>query len=180
MHKGDLVGPLRSPAGFHILKLVDYRGQAQGTVTQTRARHILIRTGDTTSDDDARTRLAQLRLRIQGGDDFSELAQANSEDSATAANQGLLGWVSPGDLVPEFEQVMNGLAVGAVSEPFKTPLGWHLVQVLERRQQDSSQESLRAKAMEAIRTRKTEEELEAWLRRLREEAYVEVHLETEG
>ncbi|CAK0748758.1 Chaperone SurA [Gammaproteobacteria bacterium] len=181
MKKGDLAGPLRSPAGMHVIKLVDYRGQEVGTVAQTRAQHILIRTGENTTDDEARTRLTQLRQRIQGGDSFGELARAHSEDSATASNQGSLGWVNQGDLVPEFEQVMNSLAPNAISGPFKTPFGWHIVQVLERRQQSSNtQDSLRAKAMDAIRTRKTEEELEAWLRRLREEAYVEFRLETDN
>jgi len=181
MKKGDLSGPLRSPAGIHLVKLLDYRGQEEGTVTQTRARHILIHTGENTTDDEARTRLIQLRQRIQGGDDFGELARASSEDSATATNQGSLGWVNQGDLVPEFEQMMNSLALNAISEPFKTPFGWHIVQVQERRQQsNNTHDSLRAKAMEAIRTRKTEEELEAWLRRLREEAYVELRLEMDS
>ncbi|CAK0767898.1 Chaperone SurA [Gammaproteobacteria bacterium] len=180
MRKGDIAGPMRSPAGFHIIKLVDYRGQMKDIVTQTRARHILIRTNENTGDEDARARLSQLRLRIQGGDDFGELARAHSEDSATAANQGALGWVNQGDLVPEFEQEMNALALNAISEPFKTPFGWHIVQVLERRKQDNAQENSRTKAMEAIRIRKTEEELEAWIRRLREEAYVEIRLDSMG
>lgn len=180
MHKGDISEPVRGPAGFYLIKLVDYRDQTIGTVTQTQARHILIRTGENTSDDDARTRLAQLLLRIQGGDDFGELARAHSEDSATAANQGSLGWVNQGDLVPEFEEVMNNLALQEISKPFKTSFGWHIVQVLGRRQQENSRDSSRAKAMDAIRTRKTEEELEAWIRRLREEAYVEIRLDAEN
>ncbi len=180
MKKGQLAGPIRSPAGFHIIKVLDYRNEAQARITQTRARHILIRTGESVSDEDAKNRLEQLRVRIQGGDDFGELARAHSEDTASAANQGNLGWVNPGDLVAEFEKVMDSLPVNQVSTPFKTPFGWHILQVQERRQQDSGSETLRSRAMEAIRSRKTEEEQESWLRRLREEAYVELRLDTEG
>ena len=179
MQRGDLIGPLRSPAGFHLIKLLDYRGQISNTITQTRARHILIRTGENTSDEDAHNRLAQLRLRIQNGENFGELARAHSEDSATVASQGSLGWINQGDSVSEFDEVMNKLAINAVSEPFKTPLGWHIVQVLERRQRDNTQDNLRAKALEAIRSRKIEEGLDSWLRRLREEAYIEIRLDTE-
>ncbi len=180
MHKGDLAGPLRGPSGFHIVQLVDYRNQSEATITQTLARHILIKTSENVTDDEARTRLTQLRTRIQGGDNFGELARSNSEDTVSAANKGSLGWVNPGDLVPEFEHVMNDLAPTAISEPFKTSFGWHIVQVLERRQQNDAQGKVRANATEAIRTRKTEEELDAWLRRLREEAYVELRLDNEG
>ena len=180
MHKGDLAGPLRGPSGFYLVQLVDYRDQAVGTITQTLARHILIRTGENVTDQEARARLAQLRTRIQGGDDFGELARANSADTASSAHNGSLGWVSPGELVPEFEHVMNDLAPGAISEPFKTSFGWHIVQVLERRQQSNTQGALRASATEAIRTRKTEEMLDAWLRRLRDEAYVEIRLDADG
>lgn len=178
MNKGQIAGPIRSPAGFHIIKLLDYRGQRIESITQTRARHILIRTGEHISDEDAKTRLNQLKIRIEGGDDFGELARAHSEDSATSTNYGSLGWVNQGDLVPEFEQTMNSLSINTISEPFKTSFGWHIVQVLERRQQNNSQENARVKATEAIRLRKIEEELEAWIRRLREEAYVEIRLDT--
>lgn len=177
MKPGEVAGPLQGPAGFHLLKLLDYRSQSSHTVGQTRVQQILIRTGDNTTDEDARERLLQLRGRIQGGESFGELARTHSEDSTTAHRQGMLGWVNPGDLAPEFEQTMNRLSSGELSPPFKTPFGWHLIQVLERRQQNNQKENLRAKALETIRTRKTEEELEAWLRRLREEAYVEIRLD---
>ncbi len=180
MRKGEVVGPVRGPSGFHIVKFVDYRNQAVGTVTQTLVRHILIHTSENVTDEEARAHLAQLRIRIQSGEDFGELARANSEDTASAANKGSLGWVNPGDLVADFEKVMDGLIPGAISEPFKTSFGWHIAQVQERRQQNNTQEKLRTNATEAIRTRKTEEGLDAWLRRLREEAYVEIHLDSDG
>ena len=143
-------------------------------VTQTKARHILIKTNEVTSDFEAQTRLEGLKGRIEQGDDFAELARANSEDTTTAANGGLLEWVNPGEMAPEFEEVMNSLSDNQVSGPFKSRFGWHLVQVLERRQYDNTQEALRINAANQIKKRKIEEELQAWLRQLRDESYVEV------
>ena len=131
--KGEVSGLLRSPSGFNIIKLVDIKGGAPDSVTQTNARHILVRTNELVSEEDARTRLNQLRQRIQGGDDFATLAQAHSDDTGSALKGGDLGWVSPGDTVPEFEEVMDALTPGQVSEPFESPFGWHIVQVQERR-----------------------------------------------
>ena len=178
MDPGDVSEVLRSPSGFHIVKLVDARyGGDEHIVRQTHARHILIRPDEVTSADEARRRLAQLRQRIEGGDDFEELARAHSEDRGSAVKGGDLGWVSPGDVVPEFERVMNALPPGSVSPPFQTPFGWHIVQVLERRDHDSTTEVQRARAREIIRERKLDEEVEAWLRRLRDEAYIEYRLQ---
>jgi peptidyl-prolyl cis-trans isomerase SurA len=175
--KGEVSGLLRSPSGFNIIKLVDIKGGAPDSVTQTNARHILVRTNELVSEEDARTRLNQLRQRIQGGDDFATLAQAHSDDTGSALKGGDLGWVSPGDTVPEFEEVMDALTPGQVSEPFESPFGWHIVQVQERRSQDTADDLLRLKAREAIQRRKAEEATEAWLRQLRDEAYVEVRLD---
>ncbi len=177
--KGEITEPLRSPSGFNIIKLTDIKGGAPDNVTQTHARHILVRTNELVSDADAKTRLTQLRQRIQGGDDFATLARAHSEDTGSALKGGDLGWVSPGDTVPEFEEAMNALAPGEISEPFKSPFGWHIVQVQERRTQDTADELLRLKAREAIQRRKAEEATEAWLRQLRDEAYVEVRSDGE-
>lgn len=177
MKPGDISDLIRSPSGFHIIKLYDHRGSDQHTITQTHARHILIRTNDLVSDDDARERLAQLKQRIEGGDDFAALARAHSDDPTSAAKGGDLGWVNPGDLDPQFEEVMNGLAPGKLSEPFRTQYGWHIVQVLARREHDDSAEYRRSTAREMIRKRKAEEEIEVWLRRLRDEAYVEYRLD---
>jgi peptidyl-prolyl cis-trans isomerase SurA len=112
-------------------------------------------------------------MRIEGGEDFGELARSHSDDRGSAMNGGDLGWVNPGDMVPEFEQMMKSLESGETSKPFQTQFGWHIVRVMERRNHDGTQEIMRSKAREAIRERKIDEEREAWLRRLRDEAYVE-------
>lgn len=173
---GEVSNPIRSPSGFHLVKLLETRGAARQTVTQTHARHILIKTNDALSDEEARQSLLRLRERAVNGENFGELARANSNDTVSAARNGDLGWVAPGTLVPNFEQVMNSLQPGETSEPFQTRFGWHLVQVLERRQQDAANEAQRAAAREALFRRKAEEEWEQWLRRLRDETYVEVRL----
>ncbi|MFY9974385.1 MAG: peptidylprolyl isomerase [Chromatiaceae bacterium] len=177
MAPGEVTEPLRSPSGFNIIKLTDIKGGGPQSVTQIHARHILVRTNELVSDADAKTRLGQLRTRILGGDDFATLARAHSDDTGSALKGGDLGWLSPGDTVPEFEDVMNGLAPNDVSEPFQSPFGWHIVQVLERRTQDATDDLLRLKAREAIQRRKAEEATDAWLRRLRDEAYVELRLD---
>lgn len=180
MAPGEITEPLRSPSGFNIIKLTDVKGGGPQSVTQTNARHILVRTNELVSDADAKTRLEQLRSRILGGDDFATLARAHSDDTGSALKGGDLGWVSPGDTVPEFEEAMNALAPNAVSEPFQSPFGWHIVQVLERRTQDATDDLLRLKAREAIQRRKAEEATDAWLRQLRDEAYVELRSERDA
>lgn len=174
MKPGDISAPIRSPSGFHIIALLDRR-DADGVriVKQTQVRHILVRTDELTSDEDARTRLEQLKQRIEGGDDFANLARSNSDDATSAVNGGSLGWVNPGDLVARFEEAMAELASGTVSEPFQTQFGWHIAQVTDRRDHDNTDESKRAQARESIRQRKTEEEIQTWLRSVRDEAYVE-------
>lgn len=178
MRPGDFSELIRSPSGFHIIKLEDIRDSTKNVVTQTHARHILIRTDELITDEDARTRLEQLAMRIKGGDDFAELARAHSNDPVSAAEGGDLGWVSPGDLVGDFEEVMNSLAPNELSRPFQTQYGWHIVQVLERREYDNTEELKRSRAREAIRKRKLEEAHEIWLREMRDEAYVEYRLES--
>ncbi|NBC49410.1 MAG: molecular chaperone SurA [Gammaproteobacteria bacterium] len=179
--RGELTDPIRSPSGFHIIKVSDIKGDAPEPVTQTHARHILIRTSEVVSDEDAKRRLEQLRLRIVGGDDFATLARSHSDDTGSALNGGDLGWVNPGDTVPDFEDEMDSLAPGEISQPFESPFGWHIVQVIERRDQDTADELLRLRAKDALRLRKAEEAKEIWLQRLRDEAYVEIRLdELEG
>jgi peptidyl-prolyl cis-trans isomerase SurA len=178
MSKGDISDPIRSPSGFHIVQLTDVRDQNQRHVTkQSLARHILIRTNEVTSDADARNRLAQLLIRLEGGEDFATLARAHSDDRGSAANGGELGWTSPGALVPQFEEEMNKLQPGQISQPFKSPFGWHIVQLIDRRTHDDTDQFLKNKAREFLTERKIEEETETWLRRLRDEAYVEYRLE---
>jgi peptidyl-prolyl cis-trans isomerase SurA len=179
MHDGEIVGPFRSRNGFHILKAEAFRNaeQPRHLVHQTHARHILIRTDEVTSDTDARQRLEQLRERALQGDDFAALARSSSDDQASAIKGGDLGWVSPGNMVPAFEEVMNRTPVGAISEPFKTRFGWHIVQVLAHRNHDETEEAKRLEARKAVRDRKAKEAKQQYLRRLRDQAYVELRLQ---
>lgn len=177
MQPGEVSGVLRSPAGFHVLKLLERRGAGTAKpVTQTRARHILIRTNEVVSEEDARRRLQVLRERIEAGADFAELARLNSEDG-TAARGGDLGWVYPGDTVPEFERAMNALKPGELSAPVRTPFGFHLIRVEERRAGDPSAERRRQQARQALRERKADEAYQEWLRQLRDRTYVEMRLD---
>jgi peptidyl-prolyl cis-trans isomerase SurA len=178
MKPGDVNGPLRSPAGFHIVQLVDLRGAGtQAPVRQTRIRHILIRTSETVSESEARRKLLDLRERVvTGGADFGELARVHSDDG-TAARGGELDWIYAGDTVPEFEHAFEELKVGEVSQPVRTPFGYHLIQVLERRSSDVSPERRRLQARQALRERKADEAYQEWLRQLRDSTYVELRLE---
>ena len=180
MRPGEVSEPLRSPAGFHVLKLNDRRdgGTSAAPVTQTRARHILVRTSEVVSENEARRRLADLRERItNGGADFAALAKAHSDDTTSAARGGELDWIYPGDTVPDFERALQELQPGELSQPVKTPFGYHLIQVLERRASDVSQERRRLEARKVLRERKSEETYQEWLRQLRDQAYVELRLE---
>ena len=172
------VGPLiRSPSGFHIIKMAELKGRSKHMITQTQARHILIKLNELINDQEAQKRLLALKDRVENGDDFAVLARSHSDDKASALKGGSLGWVSPGYLVPPFEEAMNKLAVNALSAPVQTQFGWHLIQVLERQDRDNSVEYKRSRAREQIRQRKIEEETELWLRRLRDEAFVDIRLE---
>ena len=178
MKAGEVSEVLRSPAGFHLVKLVDRRGLDSGApVTQTHARHILVRTSEVVSESEARRRLLDLRERIlTGGADFAALARVHSDDNS-AARGGELDWIYPGDTVPDFERAMQELKPGEISQPVKTPFGYHLIQVLERRSADMSPERRRLQARQALRERKSEEAYQEWLRQLRDQAYVELRLE---
>ncbi len=174
---GEVSNPIRSPSGFHIIKVLETRGNDQYIVNQTLARHILIRPNELISDDDARIRLEQLRARVLGGEDFGELARSHSDDRGSAIKGGELGWLNPGSLIPRFEEVSDSLAPGEISEPFKTQFGWHIVQVMDRREHDNTEDIVRVKAREQIRERKLEEEGQGWLRQIRDSAYVEYRLD---
>jgi len=174
---GEVTDPIRSASGFHLIQVTDIRGEGPQAVNQTHARHILIRTSEVVSDDEAKQRLEQLRLRIVGGADFASLARAHSDDTGSALQGGDLGWVNPGDTVPAFEETMDSLAAGEVSQPFESPFGWHIVQVLGRRDQDTTDELLRLRAKDVLRQRKAEEATDLWLQQLREQAYVELRLD---
>ena len=174
---GEVSRVLRSPAGFHLLKLVDRRGGAIAVspVQQTRARHILVKTSEMVSESEAKRRLVALKERIDNGADFAELARQHSND-LSAAKGGDLGWLTAGDTVPEFERPMDALKLGQISEPVQSPFGWHLIQVLERRV-DASQERLHQNARQILRERKSDEAYQDWLRQMRDRAYVEYRLE---
>jgi peptidyl-prolyl cis-trans isomerase SurA len=177
MKPGEVSGIMRSPAGFHLIKLIGVRGGgAPVLVEQTHARHILVKTSEIVSEADARRKLNSLRERITHGADFGELAKLNSDDLSSIKG-GDLGWVYPGDTVPEFERNMNNLKVGEVSEPFASPFGWHLMEVLERRKADVSGERKRQETRQILRERKADEAYQEWLRQLRDRAFVEYRLD---
>lgn len=177
MRPGDISPILRSANGFHIVKLVGRKGGLSlPPVQQTHARHILIRVNELVSESDARHKMTGLRDRLQHGGDFAELARLFSQDGS-AAKGGDLGWIYPGDTVPEFERAMNGLSINEISQPVQSPFGFHLIQVLERRTQDVSEERKRMAARQALRERKLDEAYQDWLRQIRDRAYVEYRLE---
>jgi len=174
---GEVTDILKSANGFHIVKLLDKRGRnVQPSIQQTHARHILIRTKEGVTDTDARERLARLRERIIAGADFAELAKVHSDDPSNAKG-GDLGWISPGDTVPEFERTMNQLRDNEISAPIQSPFGWHLVQVIERRTEGVSEDRKRLVARNTIRARKADEAYQDWLRQTRDRAFVEYRLE---
>jgi peptidyl-prolyl cis-trans isomerase SurA len=167
-----------SPSGFHIFKLLGRRAQEAPTVIidQTHARHILVKINELTSEGDAKLRIIQLKERLDKSENFEEIARLYSEDTS-AASGGDLGWLSPGDTVPDFEKAMNALLPGQISEPVKSQFGWHLIQVLERRSEDISLNRRRQTAHQAIRTRKADVVIQEWLRQLRDQAYIEYRLD---
>jgi peptidyl-prolyl cis-trans isomerase SurA len=179
---GELGPIVRSPGGFHILKLAGRRSAvdgklAGGPVQQTRVRHILLRVSEVTPESDVLRRLTDLRQRVvNGGQDFGQLARLHSVDPS-ATRGGDLGWIYPGDTVPEFEKVMDTLKIGEVSEPIHSPFGWHLVQVQERRTEESPMERNRFAARQALRDRKADEAFQEWLQQLRDRTYVELKLD---
>lgn len=177
MKKGDVSAVVRSPAGFHVMQLADQRDRGAPTVVdQTRVRHILVRVSETTSEAEARARIDRVRDRLESGAKFEDMARINSED-ASSAKGGDLGWINPGDTVPEFEQALAKLAIGEMSRPVRTPFGWHLMKVEERRQQDISRDRRREQARQALRQRKGDELFSDFVRQTRDRAYVELKVD---
>ena len=176
MKPGEVASPVRTPTGFHIVRLDDTRGASTGPmlVEQIHARHILLRPNEVQDDATTRQRLAALRDRILAGEDFGALASVTSEDPGSASRGGDLGWSSPGTFDPEFETVLSTLEPDQISEPFRTQFGWHIIQLLGKRTFDQSEEVRRQRVLTALRESKVDEETELWLRRLRDETYVEV------
>jgi peptidyl-prolyl cis-trans isomerase SurA len=177
MQVGEVSKPLRSPNGFHILKLTNRRGGSSPLVVdQTHARHILIKLSEVVSEKEAKQKMDGIKERLDNGTKFEDMARQYSEDGS-ANSGGDLGWVNPGDTVPQFEQAMNSLAPGEISAPVRSPFGWHIIQVLERRKQDMTKEAARLKARQEIRARKADEAYQDWIRELRDRAFVELRLE---
>jgi peptidyl-prolyl cis-trans isomerase SurA len=173
MKRGDVSGVLRSAGGFHVVKLVDERSLNKAMVVeQTHARHILVKVNESASEAEAKARIDRLRERIVGGEKFADVARANSEDTSSAKG-GDLGWLSPGDTVPQFEQAMDKLKPNELSQPVRTPFGWHLIEVLGRRKQDVTETRRREQARAALRERKSDEGFGDFLRQLRDRTYVE-------
>jgi peptidyl-prolyl cis-trans isomerase SurA len=179
MKVGDVSDIIRTPGGFHIIKLMEKQGGDQVMVTQTLVRHILIKPSAVVSDTDARSRIQHLRNRVMSGENFAQLAKSNSDDTASAVEGGSLGWTTPGQMAPEFEDAMNNTPTGEISPAFSSPFGWHILKVDDRRKYDGTLEFRKNKAREIITKRKMEEELELWLRRLRDEAYVDIRINKE-
>jgi peptidyl-prolyl cis-trans isomerase SurA len=177
MKVGEVSAPLRSPNGFHVLKLNNKRGgNSPLVIQQTHARHILIKLSEIMSEKDGKLKIDDIKERLDNGEKFEALARQYSEDS-TASTGGDLNWVNPGDTVPQFEKAMNELKDLQISPPVRTQFGWHLIQVMERRSQDMSKEAARLKARQEIRAKKADEAYQDWIRELRDRAYVEIRLE---
>lgn len=173
---GEVTQPVRTPPGFIILKLLDKRGGDTQVRDEVHVRHILIKPSQIRSEAESRRLIERLRDRIEAGEDFAELARNFSEDPGSALNGGDLNWIDPSSLVPEFREVMANSANGQLSEPFQSQFGWHILEVQGRRATDASAEFREQQAMNLLRNRKYDEELQAWLRQIRDEAYVEVKL----
>ena len=177
MKPGDVSAPVRTPSGFHIVKLNERRsGEAQVMVNQIHLRHILMKTNELDDDETVRQKLAKLRTRIEKGEDFAGIASTSSEDPGSAPDGGDLGWTGPNTFVPEFDKAIADLKPNEISEPFKTRYGWHIVQMLGTRTYDSTDDVRRQRAFAAIRESKADEETELWLRRLRDDAFVEIKM----
>jgi peptidyl-prolyl cis-trans isomerase SurA len=177
MKPGDVSAPVRTPSGFHIVKLNERRsGEAPVIINQVHLRHILMKPNELDDDETVRQKLAKYRDRIIKGESFAGIASTASEDPGSAPDGGDLGWAGPGTFVPEFDKAIADLKVDEISEPFKTRYGWHIVQMLGTRTYDSTDDVRRQKAYAAIRESKADEETELWLRRLRDDAFIELKM----
>ena len=177
MGAGDVSAPIRSASGYHIIKVLELRGGSEQIVQQTKARHILVKPNEIRSETETRTLIEDIYRQLQQDpDQFETLAKTYSDDPGSALQGGSLGWVNPGTMVPEFEQQMQAAQIGEISQPFRSDFGWHILQVEERRSQDMSEEFRRSRARQMLQKRRFDEELDGWLREIRQNAYVEIKL----
>ncbi|HAG95702.1 MAG: molecular chaperone SurA [Pseudomonadales bacterium] len=177
MGAGDVSAPIRSASGYHIIKVLELRGGTEQIVQQTKARHILVKPNEIRSETETRTLIEDIYRQLQQDpDQFETLAKTYSDDPGSALQGGSLGWVNPGTMVPEFEQQMQAAQIGEISQPFRSDFGWHILQVEERRSQDMSEEFRRSRARQMLQKRRFDEELDGWLREIRQNAYVEIKL----
>jgi peptidyl-prolyl cis-trans isomerase SurA len=178
MKVGDISQPIRTPSGYHLFRLNELRGGVQqAVVSQVHARHVLLRTSELEDDQTVEQKLADIRNRvINGKEDFAAIAAVTSQDPGSAADGGDLGWAGPGTFVPEFEKQIEALSENEITQPFKSQYGWHIVQLLGRRMHDATDDVRRQRAFAELRESKAEEETELWLRRLRDEAFVEYRM----
>jgi peptidyl-prolyl cis-trans isomerase SurA len=171
---GQVSDPIRSDAGYHLLKLYERRGGGKQLIEQHFARHILLKPNQIRDEQATIAELNGLREQVLAGEEFAKLSKQLSEDPGSALKGGELGWSTPGMFVPEFEETMNSIALNEISAPFASQFGWHILQVTERRDQDFSSEILRNRAQNMLRERKYEEELQVWLQEIRDEAFIEI------
>lgn len=173
LRAGQAAGPLQSPSGYHVIQLVEVRGKGE-VIQQTKARHILLKASAIRSDEQTRQLATELRTKIKAGTPFADLARQYSEDIGSAMEGGELGWTSPGQMVEAFQQAMEKTTVGEISEPFRSRYGWHIVQVEDRRLQDVTDDMRRNLARNYLQQKKYQEELDTWLRKIRDEAYIDI------
>lgn len=176
MSAGDISRPLKAGNGFHIIKVLQKRGGNSVLTPQTHVRHILIKPSEIRTDQQAQALIVELRDRIVSGESFADIATNNSDDTSSLADGGDLDWVNPGEMADEFRAVMGESVIDVISEPFRTDFGWHILQVLERREHDVGLEIKRRRAKEFVYQRKFKEEVEIWLREERDDAYVDIKL----
>ena len=174
MSVGETSNPIKSASGFHIIQIADKRGGSTFLITQTNVRHILVMPNEIRSDADAKARIDQIYNKLTNGGDFTELAKEYSDDPGSAVNGGDLGWINPGDMVPAFDNMMNDIAPGQLSQPFKSKFGWHVLEVEGRKETDMAEQVQRNQIKQMLQARQFEEELPIWLRKIRSESYVDI------
>ncbi|MDH4073399.1 MAG: peptidylprolyl isomerase, partial [Gammaproteobacteria bacterium] len=177
MQAGDVSEPIRAISGYHIVRVNEIQGVTQKSeIEQTRIRHILVTPDEIIDDETARQQLEDARERILGGEDFGEVAKLLSDDPGSANGGGEMDWTGPGEFVPEFEEVANSLEIGVLSEPFRSRFGWHILEVLGRRTYDNTEDLKRSNCVQRVRNGKLANESELWVRRIRDEAFVDIRI----